>query len=183
MKIHAIFTVVTGRLYSVRYEGEQTHELSRLFDLWNEIEFLKHFFLTNQDDLEQFWGDLRIEEAVGATMLDARCLENELLRLARIEGILDLENLSVLFKPLIKNPGRSSVLEKCKARGRKRDSWLRIYAVRLNVNEFIISGGAIKLTRTMNDRPHLLEELEKLEQVCRHLRRDQEDEFGFFELF
>lgn len=53
----------------------------------------------------------------------------------------------------------------------------------LGVNHFVVTGGAIKLTRTMNEREHLNEELKKLEVVCRFLRGGQKDEFGLFELF
>jgi hypothetical protein len=51
------------------------------------------------------------------------------------------------------------------------------------VNLFVVTGGAIKLTRTMNEREHLNRELRKMEDVCRFLKEDQKDDFGFFELF
>lgn len=54
-----------------------------------------------------------------------------------------------------------------KARGRRRahDSWLRIYALKLERNTYLITGGAIKLTRTMEEREHTLAELRKMELV------------------
>lgn len=54
-----------------------------------------------------------------------------------------------------------------KARGRRRahDSWLRIYALKLEQNTYLITGGAIKLTRTMEEREHTLAELRKMELV------------------
>jgi hypothetical protein len=44
-------------------------------------------------------------------------------------------------------------------------SWLRIYAIKLEPGIYIITGGAIKLTRTMAEREHTLKELAKMEQV------------------
>ena len=44
-------------------------------------------------------------------------------------------------------------------------SWLRIYAIKLEPGCYIITGGAIKLTRTMQERAHTLAELNKMEQV------------------
>ena len=47
-------------------------------------------------------------------------------------------------------------------------SWLRIYAIKLEPGIYIINiitGGAIKLTRTMAEREHTLKELSKMEQV------------------
>jgi len=52
-----------------------------------------------------------------------------------------------------------SMLMKCLT----NKSWLRLYAIRIDANVFVISGGAIKLTPNMNERDHLLKELSKLE--------------------
>ncbi|MEA3496047.1 MAG: hypothetical protein U9R42_08430 [Bacteroidota bacterium] len=46
---------------------------------------------------------------------------------------------------------------------------MRIYAIRIEENVFIITGGAIKLTKTMNEREHLKNELKKLENVKQFL--------------
>ena len=48
-------------------------------------------------------------------------------------------------------------------------SWLRVYAIRLEKNVFIVTCGAIKLTRTMQDRSHTQEELNKLNQCRQYL--------------
>ena len=45
-------------------------------------------------------------------------------------------------------------------------SWLRIYAIRLEKNVFVVTGGAIKLTHTMQERVHTQLELDKL-NLCR----------------
>lgn len=175
--------MVPDSLYAVRYDGELMHELAKLFDLWRDMEYLENFFTCHHADLNQFWGHLTAKEAARATKDEARRLEQRLFDLAGAgNSRTDDDNLSVLFKPLGTTILRPGELEKCKARGATKKSWLRIYAVRLNVNEFVISGGAIKLTKTMNERPHLLKELEKLERVRRYVREDLNDEFGFFEL-
>lgn len=56
-------------------------------------------------------------------------------------------------------------LHKTKATGGFINSWLRIYAIRIDTNTYVITGGGIKLTKTMNDREHLINELEKLTKV------------------
>ena len=48
-------------------------------------------------------------------------------------------------------------------------SWLRIYAIKLDPGIYIITGGAIKLTRTMQEREHTLAELARMEQVRRYM--------------
>lgn len=48
-------------------------------------------------------------------------------------------------------------------------SWLRIYALKLSAGIYIITGGAIKLTATMQERQHTDNELKKLEKARRFL--------------
>ena len=57
--------------------------------------------------------------------------------------------------------------EKARNWNRERHaSWLRVYAIRLEKTVFVITGGAIKLTQTMQERPHTWEELKKMDR-CR----------------
>lgn len=46
---------------------------------------------------------------------------------------------------------------------------MRIYAIKLAAGIYIITGGAIKLTATMQEREHTLLELQKMEKVRRFL--------------
>ena len=56
--------------------------------------------------------------------------------------------------------------EKAKLNKRpKHASWLRLYAIKLEPGIYIVTGGAIKLTKTMQERSHTLRELEKMEKV------------------
>ena len=78
--------------------------------------------------------------------------------------ILDISpdaNLDLLFRPLENNRTAEMMLGKEKARLYNREehaSWLRLYA--------------IKLTRTMQERDHTLQELAKMEQVRNLLIED-----------
>jgi hypothetical protein len=46
-----------------------------------------------------------------------------------------------------------------------RSSWLRIYAIKLAKGVYVVTGGAIKLTATMQEREHTAAELAKIEKV------------------
>lgn len=60
--------------------------------------------------------------------------------------------------------------EKARLRDTPRHaSWLRIYAIKLDPGIYIITGGAIKLTRTMQEREHTLVELARMENVRKYL--------------
>lgn len=67
---------------------------------------------------------------------------------------------------------RKMLLGKEKARLRntpRHASWLRIYAIKLEPGIYLITGGTIKLTRTMQEREHTLIELARMENVRRFL--------------
>ena len=183
MEIDAIFTLVPGSLYSVQFAGEPEHEFSKLFRSWTNAAFLDVFFAMHYEDLLAYWEYMSIEDATRITRGDAISLEKAILAVAYAGLKGNPDNLSTLFKPLYPKTYSTETLEKSKARGFRRNSWLRVYAVRIDVNRFVISGGAIKLSRTMNEREHLLLELRKLEAVREYLKEDQKNEFGFFELF
>ncbi len=79
------------------------------------------------------------------------------------------ENLDGLFHPLSLADNRAAELTREKARNWERErhaSWLRVYAIRVEKDVFIVTGGAIKLTPTMQDRPHTQVELDKMNK-CR----------------
>ena len=172
------FDEITGdsRLWAVRYDGEDDNELYNMFDKWNDVLWLRNFFIANKTDLWLNYNVFGINEAVMDTVEDSEMLETALLDLS------PNADLDTLFRPL-SNYMRESFLEKEKARiskRRKHASWLRIYAIKLNSGIFIITGGAIKLTATMQERAHTAIELVKIEQVRRFLIDNGiADETGF----
>ena len=154
-----------GRLWAVRYDDKDDNELYIMFDKWNDILWLRNFFFVNKNDLWLNYGMADINEAVKDTIEDSEMLETALLDLS------PNADLNTLFRPL-SDYMQESYLEKEKAKIRKRKkhaSWLRIYAIKLNSGIFIITGGSIKLTATMQERAHTAIELIKIEQVRRFL--------------
>ena len=94
-------------------------------------------------------------------------------------------NLEKIFRPLDNSRTAEMLLGKEKARLKnqiKHPSWLRIYALKLSTGIYIVTGGAIKLTATMQERKHTLEELQKMEKVRQFLLNENiVDEDGFAE--
>ena len=70
--------------------------------------------------------------------------------------------------------------DKVKVDGKK--TWIRLYAIRIEANFFVVCGGAIKLRKTLNDRTYLLKELEKLKITRSYLMDEDNDELELFEL-
>ena len=155
-----------GRLWAVRYQGDKENALQKVMGQWNDAEWLADFFTRNFDDLVSYFKITKLDEAVYDTMEDSDELECLIL------DISPDANLDELFRPLENGRTSEMMLSKEKARLRNRPrhaSWLRLYAIKLNPGIYVISGGAIKLTRTMQEREHTLIELEKLEKVRQYL--------------
>ena len=153
--------LINGKLWAVRDDNEDSHELEILFDHWNDVVWLRDFFIRNQEDLNAFY-HVSLEDAIWDTIEDSDKIETMLLELA------ENDNLDTLFRPLDNNEISESLLQKDKARLKKRplhSSWLQIYAIRLSTGAYIITGGAIKLTLKMEEREHTKLELSKIEKV------------------
>lgn len=167
-------------LWSVIEDGKEFDELTLLFRNWNNGEYLFDFFLENFEDLKGFFRIERIDQAIEDTFEDAEALEELILEFPYTE------TLDELFKPLSLGDDRARELNREKARNWDRNrhaSWLRIYAIRLEPNVYVVTGGAIKLTRTMQERTHTLEQLDKLNRCKAYLKANGVfDQDSFVEL-
>ncbi len=151
-----------GRLWAVRYDGAKDNALATILDQWNDVAWLRAFFKEHISDLASYFKITDVNEAIYDTLDDAERLQ------CLIMDISPDADLDKIFRHL--EPSRISemLLGKEKARldiRRKHASWLRIYAIKLSQGIYIITGGAIKLTATMQERQHTLEELSKMERV------------------
>lgn len=167
-------------LWAVHEDEKEADELTLLFRDWTNGEFLFDFFMENLNDLKEFFHIERIDQAVDDTFEDAESLQEYILEFPYTE------NLDSLFTPLGSADNRTRELSREKARNWNRDrhaSWLRIYAIRLEPNVYVITGGAIKLTRTMQEREHTLLQLEKLNRCKSYLQNNGVfDQDSFVEL-
>jgi len=159
---------------SVVDEETGNPEFRQIFERWSDIDYLYAFFERNRSVISR----ITIETAIKRVINDASELEEKLLTIAEN----DVDQLQSIFKPL--NPGDYRLLEfqKSKAYGTIRKSWLRIYAIRINAETYIITGGAIKLTRTMQERSHTKDQLKRLTQVRDYLIREGFDETDIEEI-
>ncbi|MBO7132758.1 MAG: hypothetical protein J6S84_04410 [Bacteroidales bacterium] len=154
-----------GRLWAVRYDNDKENALQRVMSQWSDAEWLADFFTQNIDDLISYFKITNIEDAIFQTMED----RDELACI--IMDISPDANLDQFFRPLDNNRIREMLLGKEKGRPHRK-SWLRLYAIKLTAGIYIITGGAIKLTHTMQEREHTLQELERMEKVRNFLIRE-----------
>ncbi len=153
-------------LWAVRYDGDSDNSFSMIFNQWNDINWLWEFFTNNNKDLESYFKITDLNQAIYDTITDSDELECLIL------DISPDANLDRHFRPLENNRTIDMRLGKEKARPEQQSrhaSWLRLYAIKLEPGCYVITGGAIKLTRTMEEREHTLKELSKMEQVRNYL--------------
>lgn len=169
----AITTIIENSLYAVEYNNTGNDEFHNLFENWSDVEYLEAFFEKHKSDLQRdFYNNIPIEDAIIQTINEAEKLEQQLIEIAEKGKTYAVHSLQTLFKPLYNYEKAIYPIpehQKSKAYGSDFKSWLRIYAIRIEENTFIVTGGAIKLTETMNDREHLQNELEKLDLVKQFL--------------
>lgn len=162
MKIVHIFG---QHLFAFKYK-HQANEFERLFDFWADVEELETFFESNQLDLSNpYWGNISVEEAILKTMDEAQRLEDKIRGLSK-QNNMQPKGLETLFRPLDDMQGQvDCILNKSKA----KQSWLRIYALRIEKDVYVITGGAIKLTHKMGTRNHTQKELQKIDKCREYL--------------
>lgn len=143
-------------------------------------DYLLDFFMENFEDLKNYFHIERLDEAVNDTFEDAEALQELVLEFPYTE------HLDSLFRPLANIDVSINELSREKARNWDRNrhaSWLRIYAIRIEPDVYVITGGAIKLTRTMQEREHTFIELQKLNRCRDYLRSNGVfDQDSFVEL-
>lgn len=156
MKIVPIFA---KKLYTFQYKDELLNELDRLLELWNDTSLLYQFAKDNRQDIPK---DKTIEKVVNEIINNANEIDDTLHELSKN----NTRKLDEFFKPL--NNQEYKIVELSKQKGRK--NYLRIYALRIDTNCFVITGGAIKFTHLMNERDHTKKELSKINHCRDYLK-------------
>ena len=161
MKLVRIFE--HANLYAIQYPEEELDEYHRLLEHWTDPEYLLEFFEAHEKDLSFY--KTNPSYAARATFALASALEENINNASFSDNVGS--SLQVLFKPLNNN---ETSLDVAHQRTKAKEKWLRMYAVRIDPNCFVISGGAIKLTRTMKEREHTGNELRKIDRTIAFLK-------------
>lgn len=179
MKVVDIIPIIDNHLYSVKYDdyGEFESEFDRILELWNDPEYLHEYFERNRRYLyTEYWikrNGLNLKYRIPG---QAEHFEDKILEFDEILSQENNEerNLDELFQSLGTLEYERKAYQASKGKNDDYPFCLRIYAVRLNEQQYVITGGAIKLTHEMKDHPDTKLELQKLNMVIEYLL----DEFG-----
>ena len=159
-----IVCIFAERLFAFRYPEEEDNEYDRLLNLWNDEEYVYNFLKENREDIPK---DKDIWQVADHITEDAEKIDEILINI----GAED-KTLSCFFRPLHNLETGARVLSLQKG----RQSYLRIYAIKIDEDIFVITGGAIKLHHLMEEREHTKAELQKL-----HNAREYSNENGVYD--
>ena len=159
--------IFVPHLYALIIEKE-IDEFTAFINFLTDASALEAYFNENSD--VQKFNNLSIEEAVEKTADLAIELYDYLDH--------NKENLSQVFEPL-KKFGSELVLLKMK----HKINWVRLYAIQIETQYYVITGGAIKQSQKMADHPETTRQLKTLEKVKDFLlEQGINDMDGFLEL-
>ena len=157
-----------GRLLTVKYPDQDLDEFRRLYSIWNDVEYLFNFFNQYEQHLRKGFPGISTDQAIELTQAAVDNMFETILFHAQAAHL----NLDQLFKPLNNSEYHVVELQKTKVKINPSKNWLRIYGIRIDPNTIIITGGAIKLTRTMDESEHTKAEKVKLGKVQAYLREN-----------
>jgi len=162
-----IVTIFADRLYSFHYDGEDDNEFERLMDLWTDVEYLYNFARLNKvPDVQIF-----VEHILYQTEALQDFLDN-----------LDQNNVPYNRYFFALNPAESKNPDLPLQKGKILKNRLRLYAVKIDHDCFVITGGAIKMSQSMQDHPDTNKELGKMRTARIFLRQNGVfDDDSFFE--
>jgi len=164
MKIACIFE---NQLYSFHYNEYDKNEYDRNLNLWSNTAYLYEFAKENNiQDIVAFVDEIydNLEE-----------MEDLINDIAESDG-----KFKRIFIPLEHSETNKTISLR---KGKINHNRLRLYAIKLIDELFIITGGAIKMSQRMLDHPGTAKEHSKLSAARQYLEiNDIHNEDAFFEL-
>lgn len=151
MRIVHIFAPV---LQAIHYDEHSEDEFVRLMELWTDVAYLKQF--AKENNIEHW------DVFVKKILEDAEYLDDFITELAETN-----ESFSQYFEPL--REGHLPTMQLMPQKGKLRHSRLRLYALRISADQYILTGGAIKMSQKMDKHPDTKKELPKIERVRNYL--------------
>lgn len=171
-----IVEIIPPYLYSVKYDDEQLDEYHRMFRDWHEVGYLAEFFRLNADYLQQpFWKGYfaEPEDAAKDVIVDATALERHLNQLAENADNGETPDFESYFHPLDGKYVYEWRLIPMKGYGMGKPTFIRLYAIRLEANCFLLVHGGLKLADTIQNSPVLNKEVfKRIDQTLAYMKRE-----------
>lgn len=156
-------------VYSIQYDGQDQNEFDRLFTEWSDVESVTNFLERNKDYLKTtVWERTPEPESAARQVLDeAGELENLFDKLAENTQKGEHPDFDSHFHYLDGKYKYELEYQPMKSYSGGRPPLLRIYAIKMNKNTYLITGGGIKLSDTIQNSPglrdHVLQDIDRVQ--------------------
>lgn len=167
-----LFVIFAPYIYSIRYDNATENEYDRLFEQWHNVEYVKSFVHDNANLLKDvFWHGYNENKVVQLILDEADEFENALYDLCENAKNGELPDFDAKFELIYPTKYYNVYgLKETEIHGSDRmfpphKTVLRLYAIQIDKNYYVIGGGGIKLTKSFEDTPCLEDEVAKLEKL------------------
>ena len=165
MEIIAIFPPY---IYSIKYDDKEENEYDRLFDEWNDLTSILDFLIEHKEMLKaSVWKKVSEPELAARQVLDeAEALELLFEELNYHTANGEDPDYDSHFHYLDGKYKFELEYEPMKSYGDRRPSLLRMYAIKMDKNTYLVTGGGIKLGATIQNSPdlqdHVIQNIDKV---------------------
>lgn len=176
MEIIPIFVDETNQqgIHSIVMSGSSINEYRKLFNLWYDPEYLLKYCKRYKSEIFGFFGTNNLEDFVENVYKEVELLEDVFLDFKENHLKFNNDILARIFMPLNNTQFQNVSLQLSKAKlvGNiyHRKPVLRVYSIKLAAHSFIVTGGCIKLTKTINETEACKKELSKINMVKDYLK-------------
>lgn len=173
-----IIDIFAGTLFSIQFDEDGVPEYHRVFNEWRDLDFLVDFFTKYRDHVDTpFWRSAGLdpdtpELTAKRVISEADILEPLLRKLAYNAADGTKPDLDSHFQRLGgKKYDCLWILEPQKSYGPLSPSLIRLYAIKIDSNCYLIVHGGIKLGHSIQDSPVLKDIVfKKIDYVLNFLR-------------
>lgn len=171
-----IVSIYPDYLFAIKFDDKDSNEYDASFSLWRDLDYLVDFFTENKNLLEtDFWHNsipsTDPEDLAQAIVDESFDFERFIQEVAQNTADGELPDFDSFFQEL---GGQYKFLREHvphKSYGTALPTMLRLYAIRVNPNCYVVVHGGIKLTKQIQDTPQLNRELfSKIDNVLRFFK-------------
>ncbi len=171
-----IVSIYPDILFAVKFDEKDHNEYEKAFSLWRDLDYLVEFFDENRHLLEtDFWrnavSSTDSEDLAQRVVDESFDFEKSIKEIAVNTVNKETPDFDDFFQEL---GGQYKFLREHvphKSYGTATPTMLRLYAIRVNANCYVVLHGGIKLTKKIQDTPQLSKELfPKIDNVLRFFK-------------
>lgn len=157
-----IILIFEKNLYSFSYNNDPETVFHKLFRRWTNPKKLSEIAASenmSKEDAEKFRKNI-LTDVKNLTKLIRKCVEHN--------------TLNEFFEPFHKNPIKNEKFQESKGKFQSsvtaKTSKLRVYALRVNSEEFIITGGSIKFSRATQGETYTQKQVDDMKLLQAFLK-------------